>query len=430
MSYLDGQAASRPEKEARLHSPGPGWPTGATSESSSRSALPRCRRMRSARCMTLATADDFTSGVQPAGSTRRSNGTVSGRANRARLRASRASDAAPCTASRRAGGCSAGRSGSPRSLRKMRRSPASHSADSTASGRPCARSASDGGKLAGKANAIRPRIRYSRTRSTASRAGPERSTSSYSCRGASNGRTSAGLVQLTAGCDCQADRLVVVAVGWRADDTGSILMAESVIGDPTESSVWESLAGRLSMLPLPAAVVGIDAGYSTGSVQAACALRRRWVPTVGRAGAGPIARPLGPSGIAVVKTDAANAEWHALAKSGRLELPMFMDRAGLREMFCSEALAVDRGRVCWRPVPRQRGQPLAGLGSAVRVGSSVQPADSPERAHLRGRRTARGLMKISGIRPTPFRNRPGPTSFGSVDGQGEGAPSSCEGRAR
>ena len=139
-------------------------------------------------------------------------------------------------------------------------------------------------------------------------------------------------------------------------------MAESVIGDPHEADVWNALAGRLSTLPLPPAVVGVDAGFNTGSVQAACRLRRRWVPTVGRAGAGPIARPIGQSGIATVKTDSANSEWHSLAKSGRLELPMFLDRAALREMFGSEALQVHQGRVCWRPVKGQRANHLLDSG--------------------------------------------------------------------
>ena len=163
-----------------------------------------------------------------------------------------------------------------------------------------------------------------------------------------------GLLQVTAGVDCQCDRLVVVAVGWRADDTGALLMAESVIGDPTDAAVWEQLAARLAHLPLPAACVGVDAGFSTGSVKSACGLRRKWIPTVGRAGVGPVAAPIGPKGIAVVRTDAANAEWHGLAKTGRLTLPAWMDRAAVREMFCSEAQVVERGRAVWRPVPGQR----------------------------------------------------------------------------
>ena len=185
--------------------------------------------------------------------------------------------------------------------------------------------------------------------------------------------SAAGVVQVTVGADVQADRLVVVAVGWRGDDTGAILMAESVIGDPCEASVWESFAGRLEQLPLPAAVVGVDAGYSTGSVQAACALRRRWVPCVGRAGAGPIASPIGPRGIAVVKTDAANAEWHALAKSGRLDVPMFMDRAAVREMFGAEALTVHRGRATWAPIRGQRQNHLLDGGRLALWGHRFSP---------------------------------------------------------
>lgn len=185
--------------------------------------------------------------------------------------------------------------------------------------------------------------------------------------------SAAGVVQVTVGVDVQADRLVVVAVGWRGDDTGAILMAESVIGDPCEASVWEGFAGRLELLPLPPAVVGVDAGYSTGSVQAACALRRRWVPCVGRAGAGPIASPIGQKGIAVVKTDAANAEWHALAKSGRLDVPMFMDRAAIREMFGSEALTVVRGRAGWAPIRGQRQNHLLDAGRLALWGHRFAP---------------------------------------------------------
>ena len=185
--------------------------------------------------------------------------------------------------------------------------------------------------------------------------------------------SAAGVLQVTVGVDVQADRLVVVAVGWRADDTGAILMAESVIGDPCEASVWEAFAGRLEQLPLPAAVVGVDAGYSTGSVQAACALRRRWVPCVGRAGAGPIASPIGPKGLAVVKTDAANAEWHAMAKSGRLDVPRFMDRAAVREMFAAEALTVVRGRATWAPIRGQRQNHLLDAGRLALWGHRFSP---------------------------------------------------------
>ena len=164
----------------------------------------------------------------------------------------------------------------------------------------------------------------------------------------------AQLEQVTAGVDVQGDRLVYVVLGFAPDNLDCWVLAHGVfLGDPREDSVWETLAAKLSRPfgGLPPSIVSVDAGYLTSSVQSQCSKRRWWVPTVGRSGQGkPIARRLGPSGLAVLGKDDGCGWWSGRVESGNVHLPRHMTRTEIAEMCASEVLTAEGGALRWRPV--------------------------------------------------------------------------------
>ena len=125
------------------------------------------------------------------------------------------------------------------------------------------------------------------------------------------------LEQVTAGVDVQGDRLVYVVLGFGPDNVDCWVLGYGIeLGDPREDEVWGNLAAKLARpfggLP-PSIVVSVDAGYLTSDVgsQVQCAKRKRrwWIADRGssRELAKPIARSLGPSGLATLgKDDGAN----------------------------------------------------------------------------------------------------------------------------
>ena len=162
------------------------------------------------------------------------------------------------------------------------------------------------------------------------------------------------LEQVTAGVDVQGDRLVFVVLGFSPGNTDCwVLDYGVVLGDPREDEVWASLAAKLARPfgGLPPSVVSVDAGYLTSDVQSQCSKRRWWIPTVGRAGAGkPIARRLGPSGIATLGKDNGNSWWSGRVEAGAAHLPRTISRNEIAEMCASEVLVSEGGALRWRPV--------------------------------------------------------------------------------
>ena len=116
----------------------------------------------------------------------------------------------------------------------------------------------------------------------------------------------APVVQLCCGIDVMADRLVYVVAGF----DGGNREVWIVDGPPNSETTWAALDSRISQ---PhgghrVSIVSADAGWSTADVLKACSRRRLWLPVVGRQGRGaPIARRLGPTGIATVGKTAANS---------------------------------------------------------------------------------------------------------------------------
>ena len=164
----------------------------------------------------------------------------------------------------------------------------------------------------------------------------------------------AQLEQVTAGVDVQSDRLVYTVLGFSPGNTDVWVFGYGVeIGDPREDEVWASLAAKLARPfgGLPPSIVSVDAGYLTSDVQSQCSKRRWWIPTVGRAGAAkPIARRLGPSGIATVGKDNSNSWWSGRVEAGAVHLPRTILRTEISEMCASEVLVSEGGSLRWRPV--------------------------------------------------------------------------------
>ena len=78
---------------------------------------------------------------------------------------------------------------------------------------------------------------------------------------------------------------------------------------------------------------------------------RRWLATVGRAGAAkPIARKIGPTGIATIGVDAAKSELIGWARTGRMRFPWRVTRHELRQFVASETHVNEHGVLHWRPV--------------------------------------------------------------------------------
>ena len=72
---------------------------------------------------------------------------------------------------------------------------------------------------------------------------------------------------------------------------------------------------------------------------------------MGRAGAGkPIARRLGPSGIATLGKDNGNSWWSGRVEAGAVHLPRTISRNEIAEMCASEVLVSEGGALRWRPV--------------------------------------------------------------------------------
>ena len=164
----------------------------------------------------------------------------------------------------------------------------------------------------------------------------------------------AQLEQTTGGVDVQSDRLVYVVLGFNPDNYDCwVLSFGIVLGDPREDAVWETLAAKLARPfgGLPPSVVSVDAGFLTSNVQAQCARRRWWVPCVGRSGQGkPIARGIGPSGIAVLGKDDGCAWWSGRVETGNVHFPRTISRTELSELCASEVLVSEGGALRWRPV--------------------------------------------------------------------------------
>ena len=164
----------------------------------------------------------------------------------------------------------------------------------------------------------------------------------------------AALEQNCGGVDVQSDRLVYTVLGFAPDNTDCwVLDYGVVLGDPREDEVWATLAAKLARPfgGLPPSIVSVDAGYLTSDVQSQCSKRRWWIPTVGRAGAGkPIARRLGPSGIATLGKDNGNSWWSGRVESGAVHLPRTIIRNEIAELCASEVLVSEGGALRWRPV--------------------------------------------------------------------------------
>ena len=164
----------------------------------------------------------------------------------------------------------------------------------------------------------------------------------------------AQMEQVTAGVDVQGDRLVYVVLGFSPDNLDCWVLGYGVfLGDPREDSVWQTLATKLSgsFGGLPPSIVSVDAGYLTSTVQAQCSKRRWWIPTVSRAGSGkPIARRLGPSGVATIGKDDASALWSGRVETGNVHLPRTVSRTEIAELCASEVLTAEGGTLRWKKV--------------------------------------------------------------------------------
>ena len=162
------------------------------------------------------------------------------------------------------------------------------------------------------------------------------------------------LEQVTAGVDVQGDRLVYVVLGFGPDNVDCWVLGFGIeLGDPREDQVWVNLAAKLARLfgGLPPSIVSVDAGYLTSDVQSQCSKRRWWIPCVGRAGAGkPIARRLGPSGIATLGKDDGCSWWSGRVETGNVHLPRHITRNEIAELCASEVLTAEGGALRWRPV--------------------------------------------------------------------------------
>ena len=160
--------------------------------------------------------------------------------------------------------------------------------------------------------------------------------------------------QVTAGVDVQADRLVYVVLGFDAGNRGAaVLDFGTVQGSPEDDEPWGALASALAqpVAGLAVTCVSVDAGFQTARVRRQCSMRRWWLPVVGRAGEGrPLARRIGPSGIATMGADDASAFWSGRVGAGRVALPDGIDRPTIRELCASEALTSEGGKLAWRPV--------------------------------------------------------------------------------
>ena len=193
------------------------------------------------------------------------------------------------------------------------------------------------------------------------------------------------LEQVTAGVDVQADRLVFVRLGFTAGNLEvAVLNHGAILGDPTGDDVWSALDSRLTARPgLPVSAVSVDAGYLTADVQRQCSRRRWWVPVVGRAGEGkPIARRLGPTGIATCGKDDTCAWWSARVNTGAAYLPADITRTEIGELGAAQALTAESGGLRWRAVDNRPDHAWDAACYAVH-GRHLRPlAAAPLRARL------------------------------------------------
>lgn len=168
-------------------------------------------------------------------------------------------------------------------------------------------------------------------------------------------RDESAIEQVCAGVDVQDDRLVYAVLGFTAGNADvHVLDFGSTLGDPRDPEVWAALASALGQpfAGLPCSIVTVDAGFLTSDVRRECALRRWWIPTVGRAGEGkPLAKRISAaSGLATLGKDNASAWWSGRAASGNVHLPAEITRPEIAEMCAAECLAVDRGKLAWKRI--------------------------------------------------------------------------------
>lgn len=99
--------------------------------------------------------------------------------------------------------------------------------------------------------------------------------------------TSLPLQCITAGVDCQKNRLEITIVGWGAGEEAWILDHHIIPGDTAAEEPWHELAELLEECGVH--IAAIDEGYNTSLVRAFCAPRAWAIAVKGLAGAG---RPL------------------------------------------------------------------------------------------------------------------------------------------
>jgi phage terminase large subunit GpA-like protein len=106
-----------------------------------------------------------------------------------------------------------------------------------------------------------------------------------------------GIELITAGVDCQADRLECSIYGYGIENEIWHIQHSVIHGSPTAVGTWNELASYLQKkfkrddgVPLKIEAACVDSGYSTNAVYNFCKFnqQRRWFATKGRQGALPI----------------------------------------------------------------------------------------------------------------------------------------------
>ena len=179
--------------------------------------------------------------------------------------------------------------------------------------------------------------------------------------------------QVCAGMDVQGDRLVYVVLGFPAGNTGAVVLDfGDVRGDPDEDECWSALASSLARPfgGLPVTCISVDAGFLTSTVKRQCHRRGNrmtwWVATVGRAGEGkPIAKRIGPTGLATMGKDDVCAWWSGRVNAGHVRLPADITRSQIAELCAAEALTAEGGKLRRRAVENRPNHAWDAAGLAV-----------------------------------------------------------------